>query len=142
MKRLIFITLIITILSSFPTISKAQIETIDTSKTPMLPIGHFKAILADTYTDTLTTHIWVFGNPDCHRCTDLHKLLVDNNISYVEYDMRDPRYFNISHDLVVKVAKTESLSYSFPIVVVNTKIYYSIPDIQVFFEELKKNIRK
>ncbi len=115
-------------------------QTVDTT-IKKLPVEHFQEILKGTYTDTLSTHIWIFGNTDCHRCEELHTLFLERNLPWIEYDMHDPNNINLAYDLVKNAEKSEKLSFSFPIVVVNTKLYYNVADLKVLADQIKANFK-
>jgi hypothetical protein len=105
------------------------------------PITQFDEIYNGVYSDTLTTHIWVFGNPECPRCEEFKALLKAAAVPFIDYDMRDYELAMQIHNLIVKQAHTQRISYGFPVVIVNTKIYYSIPDLMKFTVELKEKFK-
>lgn len=106
--------------------------------TPKPDITHFLKIIDGTYGDTLTQHVWLLGNPDCHRCEDVKAKFKEFSIAFTEYDVRNSEILGIAYELVRKYEKSEKLSFSFPIVVVNTRVYYNFPDIAVMVEEIRK----
>jgi hypothetical protein len=106
-----------------------------------LPIEQFRQIIAGTYTDTLSTHIWVFGNTDCHRCEEFHNLLKERKLPFTDYDMRVPEYINVAYDLVKNAEKSEKLSFNFPIVVVNKDLYYNVFDLKWLADKIKDNYK-
>jgi len=99
---------------------------------------HFLQIIDGTFSDTLLPHVWLIGNPDCHRCEDVKAKLKEFKIAYTEYDVRDNELLGITYELVRKYEKTEKLAFSFPIVVVNKRVFYNFPDIPVMVEEVRK----
>ena len=55
--------------------------------------------------------------------------------------MHDPNNINLAYDLVKNAEKSEKLSFSFPIVVVNTKLYYNVADLKVLADQIKANLK-
>jgi len=99
---------------------------------------HFLQIIDGTFSDTLQPHVWLIGNPDCHRCEDVKAKLNEFKIQFTEFDVRDNELLGITYELVRKYEKTEKLAFSFPIVVVNKRVFYNFPDIAVMVEEVRK----
>ena len=118
--------------------ANSQVAAKDTLK-PKPDITHFLKIIDGTYGDTLTRHVWLLGNPDCHRCEEVKAKFKEYSIDFLEYDVRESEILGIAYELVRKYEKSEKLSFSFPIVVVNTRVYYNFPDIGVMVEEIRKS---
>lgn len=133
MKALLLVVIFI-----FPWIINAQEVGNDTLK-GKLPLTHFFQIINGTYADTLTSHVWLIGNPDCHRCLEVKEKLDEAKIPYIEYDVRDPEIMGIAYELVRKYEKSDKIAFSYPLVVVNHRVYYNIPDINVMVKEIKKD---
>jgi glutaredoxin len=121
-------------------ISALNAQTNDTINA-RLPIDQFRQIIAGTYTDTLSTHIWVFGNTDCHRCEEFHNLLKERNLPFVDYNMRVPEYINIAYDLIKNAEKSEKLTFNFPVIVVNKDLYYNVFDLKWLADKIKDNYK-
>jgi len=84
------------------------------------------------------TEISVFGNDDCGHCSELMRLLKENNIAYTKYDIKSSKdNYNLMLQLVDKVDKGNRTFY-FPVVLVNEKLFYSIFNMPEFVGNLKK----
>jgi hypothetical protein len=127
----------IIILLFFTYTINAQTVIQDTVK-PRPSYIQFLQIIDGSFSDTLVQHVWLIGNPDCHRCDDVKAKLKEFQIPYTEFDVRDNELLGITYELVRKYEKSEKLAFSFPIVVVNKRVFYNFPDIAVMVEEIKK----
>lgn len=131
MKKLLYLAFIF-----LPYLADSQ-ETVKDTLKPKPSVTHFLQIIDGTYSDTLTDHVWLLSNPDCHKCLEVKEKLTKAGISYIEYDVRDPEILGLAYELVRKFEKSEKIAFSYPLILVNYRLYYNFPDVDVIIKEIK-----
>lgn len=125
------------LLLMFPLLLRAQSSLLPVDTVKNLPaIRLIDGILKGETTDPLWGRISVFGNPDCHRCVELHDSLVAAKVDFDEYDLRDRKLMNKLFELLTKDQTTETLNFSFPVVIFRGKVSYNIQKFSEFIKTL------
>ncbi|MDA3844321.1 MAG: glutaredoxin domain-containing protein [Candidatus Kapabacteria bacterium] len=111
-------------------------------KEELLPLDHFVRIMSRNFVkDPSNTRVSVFGNHECGRCTKITEFLADVGVKFTEYDIQNKTYRSIMHKLVYFV-NGKPLGFSFPVVVVDDRVYYNIQRIDKFNDEVLEEIKQ
>ncbi len=99
-----------------------------------------KGVYDSTALDVSKTYVHVFYNTGCGRCSMVTKGFKNRNIDFIEYNIRNSENRNVMFRLVEKTNKSRGFSY--PVVVVDDSVYYSIPDLGKFISDTGKKYGK
>ena len=99
-----------------------------------------KGVCDSTFLDVSNVHIHVFYNTGCGRCSMVTKGFKNRNIDFVEYNIKKSENKDIMFRLVEKTNKNKGFSY--PVVVIDDSVYYSIPDLGGFISDTGKKYGK
>ena len=111
-------------------------------KEELLPLDHFERIMSRNFVkDPANTRVSVFGNHECGRCTKITEFLTGAGIKFTEYDLGVSEYRSIMHKLVYFV-NGKPLGFSFPVVVVDDRVYFNIQRLDKFNAEIIEEIKQ
>lgn len=118
-----------------------QIPPLDTLKNKEA-IYLIQKMLKGDISDPLFNQVLLFGNPDCHKCLEVHASLTEMDIPFREYDLRDNTLQLTLHDLVVYMEKTSKVAYGFPLVLYKGSLTHTIQDVPEFVSNLSSRFGK